>query len=161
LNFIWFLARSQRNFSDYNVEWSHDAISKVGPALWYRKFPVCSKGRLQSPINIRKKPAKTITTNEKLTITNMRAAPNSITVKNAQDSLFVFYNFSNSRNIPQISGGPLESSFNFTSINFRWRSGHLIDLRRFDVELQLNFDGNVKVSFMMQVTKHELIDCAT
>ena len=142
------------DFSEYNVKWSHDKISRVGPSRWYREFPICSKGKLQSPINIRQAQEKIVTNASKLVLVNFKMAPNSLTIKNAEDSLYVYFNFNDPNNVPQITGGPLgDSRFNFTSMNIRWRSGHMIESRHFEAELVLNFNGNVKVSLLMKVAE--------
>lgn len=94
----------------------------------------------------------------KLTLTNLRKAPTSITLKNVEDSLKLIYQFDGDGNTPSISGGPLGNrSFPLTFLQFRWKSGHFVNQNQFSAELQLSFEGPVKLSFMMKVTKNRIL----
>jgi carbonic anhydrase len=83
---------------------------------------------------------------------NLRTSPDSITIRNIDDSLGVYYNFDDSEEVPVLSGGPLSNkSYPLLYMQFRWKSAHMINSKQFDAEVQFVFDGPVKLSFLMEV----------
>lgn len=122
-------------FTAFSQEWSYDEASPIGPSKWGQVSALCS-GSMQSPVNLGWLNATIMSVPQKLTIENIDKLPNSIEYNNDGHGISVGFTFNDGVR-PQISGGPLTSTYIFYGLHWHWKSEHQIDSREFDAELHM------------------------
>lgn len=91
---------------------------------------------MQSPVNLGWFGATIMSVSQKLTIENIEKIPTSIEYNNDGHGISIGFTFNDGVR-PQISGGPLESTYIFYGLHWHWKSEHRIDNREFDAELHM------------------------
>ncbi|XP_055586530.1 carbonic anhydrase 2-like [Uranotaenia lowii] len=132
-------------------EFSYQDKDKNGPSNWHRNAPQCG-GRYQSPVMLNSTSALFVRNKRPLQLIGQTNQPLSIKLANdGHSAKFTFVWNEGER--PYIRGGPLKNKYFFEQFHFHWGannsigSEHVLDYRRFPLEVHLVFYNGLYESF--------------
>lgn len=123
------------------VIFSYDKYDRYCPLKWGMINANCD-GNSQSPVNLYRSKAVSVSTRNPLVIDGFYSTPSAITIENNGHSAAMRFRFHNGKPI-QLLGGPLPDIYNFENAHWHWGkkdnagSEHAMDARRYAAELHL------------------------